>query len=570
MNKYRKYNVSVYAIVLFLTVITVSEAWSQPQSNYVVPIIEAYVPTISDAFKINQNPQIMDTIYSKSKMFYVYRSKQYPDIEYNPEPIKPAKVQPDRLIKLYKNYIKLGFGNYITPYGEYNFNTLRSKNLLLGVHLRHLSSSGKIKNYAYSGCSDNEVNIYGKKIITNHTLFGNVDLNRQVVHYYGYNPDDYSTSTFGLPSRNDIKQRYLNVGFNAGIKSNFLDTSKLKYEAVFSYYHFVDKIGSKENNFRLNGNVSKDVKWVDFTKSQTVGVDVLADIYHNDDSLLMTVNGIVSLVPYIKTKYSIFDLKIGADLDFKTDVTTEMRLFPQVDLGMDLMPHYLYAFAGVTGGSKKMSYKSICNENPFVQSIVPLQFSTTKSEYFLGFKGNILSDFSFNLKGSYAHIEGMPFYVNYHDTTVFASGSHQFTIAYDTIDLWKAKAEVAYKMGEKIRFTVGADFYNYIMKNELKPWHRPNFDGYLSVDYNIQNKIIINGDFYYYGDMFARSYVKDSIVAKPLKGYLDANLGIEYRYSKVLSGFIHFNNLAGTRYYRWNNYPSYRFNILAGITYSFR
>jgi outer membrane receptor protein involved in Fe transport len=50
---------------------------------------------------------------------------------------------------------------------------------------------------------------------------------------------------------------------------------------------------------------------------------------------------------------------------------------------------------------------------------------------------------------------------------------------------------------------------------------------------------------------------------------VDLNLGVEYRYSKVLSGFITLNNILGQRYYHWYNYPSYRFNMMLGITYSF-
>ena len=38
---------------------------------------------------------------------------------------------------------------------------------------------------------------------------------------------------------------------------------------------------------------------------------------------------------------------------------------------------------------------------------------------------------------------------------------------------------------------------------------------------------------------------------------IDANLGIEYRYSKLLSFWARFNNLAAQNYYLYHNYPSY-------------
>ena len=52
-----------------------------------------------------------------------------------------------------------------------------------------------------------------------------------------------------------------------------------------------------------------------------------------------------------------------------------------------------------------------------------------------------------------------------------------------------------------------------------------------------------------------------------MKGIVDINLGAEYRYSKMLSFFVNFNNIANTRYYRWEKYPSQRFNLMAGLTF---
>ena len=56
---------------------------------------------------------------------------------------------------------------------------------------------------------------------------------------------------------------------------------------------------------------------------------------------------------------------------------------------------------------------------------------------------------------------------------------------------------------------------------------------------------------------------------KTLKGITDINVGAEYRYNKKLSAFVRFNNIAGMRYYRWNNYPTQKFNLMGGLTFSF-
>ena len=554
-----------FYLLILVCLFTAKSAWSQ--QDYVVPIIEAYAPTISDASKINENPQIIDTVYTKSKMFYVYHSKQYEGISYSPDPIKPAKMQPDRLVKLYQNYIRAGFGNYTTPYLEYDYNSPRLKSYMYGVHLKHLSSSGKIKGYAVSGNSDNDINIYGEKFTSNHTYYGSVDFNRTAVRYYGFQPGDSLAY-----NKKDIKQWYINTGFTAGVKSAYLDSSSLNHSAEFSYYHFMDKSNSSEDNFRLNGNINKDFHFLKFTKVQNIGVDLFADIYNNNDSTLMTGNGVLKLMPYIKSKYSIFDIKLGFNADFKLDVTSEIKMYPIVNVGADLIPHYLYAFAGITGGSKKVSYKETCMENPFVSSILPFKFSNTKTEIFGGIKGNIFSDLSFNLNSSYSVIDSMPFFTTVYEPTLFINGANKFTLIYDNVELLKGNAELTYRIGEKLKLTVGGDYYSYTMKTEKKPWYKPAYDSYLSFDYSLQNKIIVKGDIYYYGDIYGKTVESGIVNSKLLKGYVDANIGLEYRYSKILSAFVNFNNLTAVnnRYYRWLNYPSYKINFLAGITYSFR
>ena len=83
----------------------------------------------------------------------------------------------------------------------------------------------------------------------------------------------------------------------------------------------------------------------------------------------------------------------------------------------------------------------------------------------------------------------------------------------------------------------------------------------------MQEKIIIKADLFYRGTRYAPMY--DGTVYTKLKPYFDANLGVEYRYSKQLSAFINFNNIGAAQYFQWYNYPSYRLQVLGGLTYSF-
>lgn len=52
----------------------------------------------------------------------------------------------------------------------------------------------------------------------------------------------------------------------------------------------------------------------------------------------------------------------------------------------------------------------------------------------------------------------------------------------------------------------------------------------------------------------------------PLRYGID--LRTEYQYTKALSFFAMFDNVAFQRYFYWNNYPSQKFRLLLGLTYT--
>ena len=60
-----------------------------------------------------------------------------------------------------------------------------------------------------------------------------------------------------------------------------------------------------------------------------------------------------------------------------------------------------------------------------------------------------------------------------------------------------------------------------------------------------------------------------SVTSTQIDPIFDLNVGLEYRLSEQISGFLNMHNLVVQRYQRWNNYPVQRFNIMGGITYSF-
>jgi len=85
-----------------------------------------------------------------------------------------------------------------------------------GFHLKHFSSKATSEGYGFSGLSDNQVELYGKKFLRKHTLSGGIDYNRNAVHYYGYD-----TSLVHPENNNATKQYYSRVGGNVALQSRW-------------------------------------------------------------------------------------------------------------------------------------------------------------------------------------------------------------------------------------------------------------------------------------------------------------------------------------------------------------
>ena len=140
-------------------------------------VVKPYQPSLSDAFKINVLPAVSDSLEISPDFSYAIHPKKY-ETGFDIKPIKAASIVAQPLSKLTKSYLKLGFGNYITPLAELNVSSLRAKEHSLGVYLKHNSINGKFrldKNTKINpGYNDNAVKIYGKKIYRNSSLSGNI------------------------------------------------------------------------------------------------------------------------------------------------------------------------------------------------------------------------------------------------------------------------------------------------------------------------------------------------------------------------------------------------------------
>ncbi len=548
-------------VLPFISLSSFAQTHTSVDSTTIISITD-YEPFLSDAFKIKDNPNIKDTNKIIPELKYSFLEKQVP-VSFDVEPISPAKIKGEPLVKLYHGYAKLGFGSNSTPLAELYYNSVRSKNLSYGFTGKHFSSSG-ISSIDYSGFSDNELSAFGKHFSKQFTLYSKLGYSRNVNHYYGF-PEE---TTAEINDADQIRQELDKFNIEFKLNRNFTDTTQFDYDFNMGYHIINDLYQVAENNFTLGGKLSKYHK----RELYTIGVETHYNKLIN--SLSQDNNLIVGLNPHISTTADKWEFQVGIGLYLNSYPGTKFHFYPKAEFKYNIVEHIVIPYVGIKGGLISNNLNNFYHENPYIntQNLL-IQNSNEKYNLYGGIRGSLSSKITFNTEFSQQKIEGIPLYVKDFSNLI----QNQFMVEYDTVGVSKLTAELTYQKLEKLKFILHGSYDSFSPKNEIEAWHKPDLNASLSGIYDLGDKIIVRMDLFYISKQYAKTLstitTNNAVVtteeAKELKGVFDANLGLEYRYTKKLSAFINFNNIASSPYQKFQDYPTQKFNILGGLTYSF-
>lgn len=558
MNK----RILIYSILALFTVLN---AKAQEQVKQQVKVVKPYEPVINDAFKISELPKIVDTIKVTPSFNYEIAPVKHAT-SFQPTPIKPARLISEPLSKLYYGYAKAGFGSYLSPLAEVYLGSKRSEDWNWNAILHYNSSNGKVKNKAdqkvYAGLSDAHAAFNATRFFKSEkSLKAGIRYDNRVNYFYGFDPDWAATINTPAPLlKDEIEHQSLNVlNASAQLKTNYLDSSRVNYDLKFNWQTLKGLEGIAEH--KLDVATSLDY----FFENEFVGADV--DLkYIKNEGIEDTLNAaFFRFSPWIGAFGNKWRIVAGVNTVFD-QANEDYKFYPRLSMQYNIIDYFLIPYVEIEGGYNENAYYEIYNQNPFINQTLGVKPTDTKISMTFGFRGNISSKVAFNAKVNYANINNQYFFVT--DTTTL--WHNKFTVVTDTISRVRLLGEISYKTSEKLWLSVKGNYYQYQMRSQLKPWHMPTFDLSVNARYRIQNKITLDVNVFGVGTRYARDFdTNNEVVAKELQGIVDLNIGLEYRLTKLISAFAYFNNISSVKYYQWNNYPTQRFNVMFGATYSF-
>lgn len=561
----RKRRVKMKSKILFLaalfTMVQMSAQNQVLRDSFVV--VKSYKPTIADGNRIGFNPVIEDTQKVIQDLKYSFITKQVP-VSFEVEPISAAKIKGEPLVKLYNGYARVGVGNAITPLAELYLHNSRSKTFSLGTHLRY-QNNNDIKGYDNSSMSRLGATVFGKRFWRSNTFGGAVAYNREGFNYYGFKIDDTNQA---MADTTDTKQVYHLLSANLELKSTKQDSFNLRHTFGLNFYRISDLDAiAAENNLVATANVGK------FQGNEYYMVDASLDFNNISNPYDTTNNVLVSLRPQVNSIGEKFRLNVGLGIYVDANESAKFHFYPIVDFKYNALRDVIVPYAGFTGRMQRNNFRSITRDNEFVTNNLLLLNTNYRYEAFAGIRGVISSKLSFNTSIKKSKMDDYGMFVK------DVSGlNNKFNIVYDDIEQLQLTGEVHYQQSKKLKVYLRGDYFGYDAGAEEEVWHLPNYKVTLSGVYDLNDKILVRLDLHSIGAQYAKLYepvitnstlVADVVTKEKLDGVFDANLGLEYRYTKRLSAFINFNNIGSFSYERWQDYPTQRFSVLGGLTYSF-
>ena len=549
------------------TVVDSTKGGVKNLGNEDINVYKEYTPVLNDAFKINITPVGDTSIFNPPSLTYAIEPKPM-NSNYNLSPIKPVKIKDDNIKKLYKGFIKAGYGLENLPMVDLYFNSLRSKEFNAGIRYNHLSSTGGITDYGNPSNNHDALNATGIRYFDKITLNADLGFKRDLVHYYGYKAPD-------LFSKAETKHVLQDVNAAFGIQTKKKNDDGIAFNGGAAFYTFSDNYQSSENNITIKAGAEKTVS----KGNATLDVSYDAGKY-NSDTLEFTRN-ILRIMPRVNIKKNLSSLSVGANLVGETENGIgAFRIYPYLVGAYQLIPETFSVYGKVSGDLQRNDLRSLGNQNPFFGKSIFLQNTNKKIMFEAGTKIKLEHNLILTASASYADLSNMPFFYNNVDTVStgeLRSFPTTFNVVYDKAKYIKASGALEYKFAEKTAAGISIEYNNYKTDKLSKPLYIPAIRAGLHGSYAIAEKIFAKADIFYVGESNALEYSIDStnatrsLVTKEikLKGYVDANLTVDYRYTKLLSVFISLNNIGFNRYFRYYNYPNYRFIGMAGLSYSF-
>ena len=509
-----------------------------------VNITSTFKPSLKEAAKININaaPPVADT--SRPKLQYNIPNQNLSFL-FQPGVLKPLALDVDSGGRWPNdNYVKLGYGNFKTPFAQAGFSLGDGINKGVNLYAKHFSSKGKIELQEMS-----HTNIDLKAFFkTSGNLEWNAALGGMQEKYnkYGNQPKPVN-----FPE-DSFRVRFNHFHGRLGLRNINLTSEGLGFAPEISVNAFSDREGNSESSSYISVPFSKP-----FGTQYALDLKLEASISrYTPEEKEKVNNNWFAFSPTFHYKTSGLVLHAGLRPAWENKNFT---LFPNLMAEFSLRNSKFVIQAGWTGYMKYAGYQQVADMNPWIFEPARTYVSSVV-ERFGGFKGSIGDHINYGAKVAYNTVKNQPLFFN--DTM----GGGSFIVTNEPeMNVLNIGGELGYTVGEKFSLITTLSMNQFSTDQNKEAW------GLLPLEFNSKLRLQLSKDLYANVNLYAfdgpQSLTKEG--SKNLTGSADLSAGMEFRVLPRVKVWMQANNILGQEYERWNQYPVYGLNFLAGVVLSF-
>jgi hypothetical protein len=512
-----------------------------------IDITSSYKPVLRNAVKINFSASHINADTSKPKMFYTVPVQNL-FYSYQPVALRPVAMQPDTSLNLgMRNYLKVGFGNFSTPYVSAGFGFGDGKQTLLNLYADYISSKGKIK---FQNFSQLNLKATGSYFLPKSEVFGGTSFSQSDTYLYGYNNAVYNYK------KEDIRNQFQNITGTVGIRNTVMGGFGIKYSPSITVNNFVLKNKISESSLIVNTPIEK---W--FGEQMIFKVAAKADVTTYSRKVgsnnVKLNNNVVQVIPALAYATPMANINVGITPTWDNG---NFLWLPNIYAEAQLKEKVFMVQAGWVGNYIKNTFRHLTTTNAYILPVT-LQKNTKETEIYGGIKATIDKHFSFSAKAGFLTYDNFPLYLN--DTT---NDGKDFSVIYEgKANNFRVHGDLSFVSQNKFTLTTGLTLNGYTGFG-TKAWNTVPLEITASLRWWAFKQILLKSDLFAFG---GGNYLTSRNGAAKFKGGTDLSAGAEFKINDKFSAWIDVNNILNNKYQRWVNYEVYGLNVLGGVRVTF-